>query len=87
MGGEDRSVGRTALQWVRGAHRVEALFDAPDHHAAGYLAGDAGGRGHPADDLAIVAIEGEGDAHDFVIPADDSRGIRAPAAIRADPMR
>jgi hypothetical protein len=30
-----------------------------NHHVASHLAGDAGRRGHPADNLAVVAIEGE----------------------------
>ena len=30
---------------------------------------DAGGCRHPADHLAVVAIEGEGDAHHLVVPA------------------
>jgi hypothetical protein len=37
----------------------------------------------PSCDLAIVAIEGEGNAHDLTTPAGELQGIRAPAANRA----
>src|SRR5438105_1173989 len=66
------------------ADRTEALLGAADHHVADHLAGDAGGRCHPADDFAIMAIEGKGDAHDLAIPGEKLQRIRAPAAVRAD---
>jgi hypothetical protein len=43
--------------------------------------GDAGGRGHPADDLAVVAIEGEGEADDLTVPAGEFEAIGAPADV------
>ena len=69
---------------MRRADRAEALLDAADHHVADHLAGDAGGGRHPADDFAIMAIEGEGDPHDFAAPAGELQRVRAPAAVRAD---
>jgi hypothetical protein len=69
VGGEDRAVVGQPLYRVRSADRVKPLLDALNHHVADHLAGDAGGRGDPADDLAVVAIEREGNAHDLAIPA------------------
>jgi hypothetical protein len=65
---------------MRRADRAEALLDAADHHVADHLAGDAGGGRHPADDFAIMAIEGEGDPHDFAAPAGELQRVRAPGA-------
>src|SRR5215472_13138826 len=83
MGSEDRSVVGEPLHAMRRADRTKALLDAVDHHVADHLAGDAGRRGNPADDLAVVAIEGEGNAHDLAIPAGELQAIRAPADVRA----
>ena len=63
---------------------AEAALDAVDHHVADHLAGDAGGRRQPADDLAVVAIESEGDADDLAVPAGELQRVRAPADVRAD---
>ena len=81
-GGLDGVVGRRRSSRCRraiasGAIRAEALLDTADHHVADHLAGDAGGGGHPADDLAVVAIEGEGDAHDLAVPAGHRRKPRS----------
>jgi len=38
---------------------------------------------YPADDLTVVAIEGEGDAHDLAVPAGELEAVRAPADIGA----
>jgi hypothetical protein len=65
------------------AHCAKALLDAVDHHVADHLAGNTGRRGNPADDFAVVAIEGEGEAHDLAVPAGELQAIRAPADIRA----
>src|SRR5204863_4296361 len=69
---------------MRRAERAKALLDAADHHIADHLAGDASGCRHPTDDFAVMAIEGESDAHDLAAPADELQRVRAPAAIRAD---
>src|SRR5580704_4429471 len=66
---------------VRRADRAVALLDAVNHHVADHLTRDAGGRGHPADDLAVVAIEGEGDADDLAVPAGELEAIRAPTDV------
>jgi len=78
-----KSVVGEPLHAMRRADRTKALLDAVDHHVADHLAGDAGRRGNPADDLAVVAIEGEGNAHDLAIPAGELQAIRAPADVRA----
>src|SRR6266446_9454795 len=69
---------------MRRADRTEALLDAADHHVADHLARYAGGCRHPADDFAVMAIEGEGDAHNLAAPAGELQRVRAPAAVRAD---
>src|SRR5579864_4447328 len=66
---------------MRGADVAEPLLDAADHHIADHLAGDAGGRRDPADDLAVVAIERESDPHDLAVPAGELEAVRAPADI------
>jgi hypothetical protein len=71
------------LHRMRRADRTEALLDAVDHHVTDHLAADAGGCRHPGDRLMIMAVEGEGDAHDLAIPAGELQRIRAPAAVRA----
>ena len=81
MSGEDRSVVGEPLHRVGRADRAEALLDAADHHVADHLTGDAGRRGDPTNDLAVVAIEGEGEAHDLTVPAGELQAIRAPADI------
>src|SRR5205823_7244700 len=85
-GGEDRAVVGQPLHGMQGADRAEALLDVADHHLAS-LAGDAGGCRHPADDLAVLAIEGESNAHDLAIPAGKLQRIRALAVVRADRRR
>src|SRR6266567_5546779 len=69
VGGEDRSVVGEPLHRMWRADRGKALLDAADHHVADHLAGYAGGCRHPADDFAVMAIEGESDAHDLAAPA------------------
>src|SRR5437868_7455828 len=65
------------------ARCAKALLDAVDHHVADHLAGDAGRCGDPADDLAVVAIEGEGEPHHLAVPAGELQAIRAPPDIGA----
>src|SRR5215831_20922846 len=81
---EDRTIVGEPLNRVRRADRAKALLDAPNHHIADHLAGDAGGRRHPGDCLAVMAIQRKGDAHDIAIPAGELEHVRAPAAIRTD---
>src|SRR5204862_6630916 len=81
MSGEDRSVVGEPLHGLWRADRAKALLDAVDHHVADHLTGDAGGRGDPTDDLAVVAVEGEGEAHDLAVPASELQAIRTPADI------
>jgi len=83
MSREDRAVVGEPLQGMRCADSAEALFDAADHHVADHLAGDAGGGGDPADHLAVMAIEGEGEAHDLTIPTGELQAIRTPADVGA----
>src|SRR5205823_3813078 len=83
MSGKDRSVVGEPLHGLRRAHRAKALLDAVDHHVADHLTGDAGRRGDPTNDLAVVTIKGEGEAHDLAVPAGELQAIRAPADIRA----
>ena len=49
-------------QRMRRADRANVLLGAVEHHVADRLAGDAGGCRHPADELAVMAIEGESEA-------------------------
>ena len=41
----------------------------------------AGGGRDPADHFAVMAIKGEGEAHDLAVPAGELQAIRAPADI------
>src|SRR5271170_7652471 len=84
VGGEYRTVIGQPLHLMWRADGAEALLDATHHHVADHLAGDAGGRRHPGDRLAVVAVEGERDAHDLAVPAGEFQRIGAPAAIRPD---
>src|SRR5947209_7082403 len=59
----------------------EAALDALDHQIADHLAGDAGGRRDPPDDLAIMAVEGKGDTHHLAVPAGELKDVRAPADV------
>src|SRR5205807_2766498 len=83
VGGEDRPVVGQPLHGMRRADRTEAPLDAVDHHVADHLAGNAGRCGDPTDDLAVMAIEGEGEAHDLAVPAGKLEAIRAPADVGA----
>src|SRR3954452_12062875 len=65
VGGKDRSVIGQPLHLVRSAAAAEAAFDALDHYIADHLAGDSSGCCQPGDDLAVVAVEDEGHAHDL----------------------
>src|SRR5262245_11654916 len=83
LGREDRAVVGKPLYWMRRTDRAEALLDAVNHHVTDHLAGDAGGGSAPADDLAVVAIEREGDAHHLAIPARELEAVGAPADVGA----
>ena len=64
-------------------YRAEALLDALNHHVADHLTRDAGGGGDPRDDLAVMAIEGEGETHYLAVPAGEPEAIEAPADVGA----
>src|SRR5215469_16080915 len=68
VGSEDRAIVREPLHRVRRANCAKALLDALNHHIADHLAGDAGGRRRPGDCFAVMAIEGEGNAHHPTVP-------------------
>src|SRR5438270_9126661 len=84
VGNEDRSVIGEPLHGMRRADLAKALLDTVEHHVADHLAGDTGRRGDPADNLAIMAIEGKGEAHDLAVPAGELECVRAPPMIGAD---
>src|SRR3954447_3753665 len=81
IGSKDRSVVGQPLHFVRSAAAAEAAFHALDHHIADHLAGDSSCCCQPGDDLAVVAVEDEGHAHDLAIPAGELEGIGTPADI------
>ncbi len=67
---------------LRGADGVEPALDAVQHHVADHLAGDAAaGGGDPGDDLAVVGVDGEGDADDLTVPAGDLEAVGRPSLI------
>jgi hypothetical protein len=81
VSGEDRAVIREPLHRVWRADVAEPLFDAAHHHVADHLARDAGSRSDPADHLAVMAIEGEGDPYHLAIPAGELEAVGAPADV------
>jgi hypothetical protein len=62
---------------------AEPLFNALHHHVPDHLAGDSSCRCRPADDLAVMAVQGKSNPHDLPIPAGELQHIRAPALIGA----
>jgi hypothetical protein len=88
LGGRiDRAVVCEPLDRMGCTNRPEAAPDALDHEVTDHLAGDACGGSAPADDLAIMAVECEGDAHDLAVaglPAALEALIED--AIRGDPF-
>jgi hypothetical protein len=87
VGGLASGVGGTVvgepLHGLRGTQGIRTPFDAVEHHVADHLPADAAARGANAGhDLAIVGVDGEGDADDLAVPAGDLEAIRGPALVR-----
>lgn len=60
----------------------EAALDAVEHHVADHLAGDAAaGYGDPGDDLAVMGVDGEGNADHLAVPTGDLEPIGGPAQV------
>src|ERR1700680_1722096 len=72
---EDRAVVGEPLHRMWRTYRAEALLDALNHHVADHLAREAGGDGDPPDDLAVMAIAGEGETHYLAVPAGELEAI------------
>ena len=79
--GRGRAVVGVSLDAMGCLRGLEAAFDAFDHHVADHLAAEAGGDRGPADDLTVVAVEDEGDAHHLAVPAGELEAVRAPALV------
>ena len=69
---------------VGGSGGSEAALDAGDHQVADHLAGDAGGGGVPAEDLAVAGVDGEQQADDAAVAAGDLAVVGTPADVRAE---
>ena len=63
------------------ASRAEAMLNALRHQVADVLAHEMNRLRHPPDDLAVAAIEREGDIHSLAVPAADFEAIAAPTHI------
>src|SRR5579863_1626290 len=72
IGGEDRAIVAQPLHLAWSPDVAEPLLDTVHHHIPDHLAGDPGRCGHPANDLAVMAVQGKGDPHDLAIPAGDT---------------
>lgn len=83
IGGEDGSVVGQPLHLARSPDVGEPLFATVDHHVPDHLAGDPSRCGHPADDLAVVAVQGKGNPHDLAIPAGEFQRVRTPTLVGA----
>jgi hypothetical protein len=71
------------LHRYQGADGVELALDAFQHHVADHLAADPGtGCGDPGHDLAVVGVDGEGNANHLLVPAGDLEAVGRPATIR-----
>lgn len=82
LGGRiDRAVVWEPLDRMECTNRPEAAPDALDHEVTDHLAGDACGGSDPADDLAVMAVECEGGAHDLAVPAGELQTVRAQADV------
>lgn len=69
---------------MRDAANAEEAFNALDHHTMDHLAGDPSCCCQPADDLAVMTVEDEGDADDLAIPAGELQSIGTPTDVRTD---
>jgi hypothetical protein len=65
------------------AERIEPSLDAIKHLVADHFARDAAGlSGDPGDDLAVMGVDGAGDAHYPAVPAWKLKAIGCPALVR-----
>src|SRR3984957_12722397 len=62
---------------------AESTLDASYHQVAHHLAGDAGGGGQPAHNLAIAGIDSKQHTHDLTITTGELEVIGTPADVRA----
>jgi hypothetical protein len=67
------------LAWSPDA--AKPLLDTVHHHVPDHLAGDSSRCGNPADDLAVMAVQGKGNPDDLAIPADELQCIGALALV------
>ena len=67
-----------------GLGRAKAALDARDHGVLDHLAGDAGRRCRPGDDLAVAGVDGEQHADGRAVAAADLEVVGAPAHVRAE---
>jgi hypothetical protein len=67
MGGEDRAIVGQPLHlvWKPGCRRT--ALNALHHQVPDHVGSSC--RCHPADDLAVMAVQGKGNQHDLPIPA------------------
>ena len=61
----------------------KSTLDASYHQVAHHLAGDAGGGGQPAHNLAIAGIDSKQHTHDLAITTGELEVIGTPADVRA----
>src|SRR5262245_28806006 len=81
IGGEDGSVVSQPLHLAWSPDVAEPLLDTMYHHVPDHLAGDPSRCGHPANDLAVMAVQGKGNPHDLAIPAGELQRVRTPTLI------
>jgi hypothetical protein len=81
-GGVGGAVVGEPLDGLWGADGVEPALDAVQHHVPDHLPGDAAaGGGDPGHDLAVMGVDGEGDANHLAVPAGDLEAVGSPALI------
>jgi hypothetical protein len=51
------------------------------HHVPDHLAGDPSRCGPPADNLQVMAVQGEGNPHDLAIPAGELQRVGTPSSL------
>ena len=82
-GGIGRAIISQPLDRRGRAERIEPSLNAIKHHVADHFAGDAAGlSGDPGDDLAVMGVDGEGDAHHLAVPAWNLKAIGCPTLVR-----
>lgn len=81
FGGIGRAVIVQPLHRRRRQLATEALLDSFQHHVADIVATVAMRAGHPADGLAVTAVQGEGHAQLVAILAAELEAIRTPTGV------